>query len=67
MKRKYIGEDVVIKLVLRLEDSSDWLRQLIVSGCDRDPNDVIQDLERALIAFKSAAKRFPSGQVRSLH
>jgi hypothetical protein len=55
-----IRDDVVVKLMLRLEDSSDWLKMLIDTGCERDPLDVIKDLEKGLIVFRSVFDRLIS-------
>jgi hypothetical protein len=59
MKRKNARDDLAIKLILSLEDSSEWLCKLVAAGCERDLDDVILDLELALIAFKSARNRDP--------
>ncbi len=54
---KPIREDVAVQLILKLEDSSDWLKSLVETGCERDPVDVLKDLERAHVVFSSVVNR----------
>jgi hypothetical protein len=57
MRSDDLRNDFAIRLAMQLEDSSDWLRDVLDSACDLDPELVLADLQRAVIAFSSIVER----------
>jgi hypothetical protein len=57
-----ITSDPAVQEVMQLPETSDWLKMVIDTGCERDPVDVLNDLERAQIVFNSAFDRLIAAQ-----
>ena len=49
--------DPVFADIQNSPSASDWLKALTLSGCTRDPVDVIHDLRFALTSFEAAFDR----------